>query len=270
MDFSQYSSKLEKEQKTRGEKVRRDKERLAREKARADQKRAELEEARRVERLRKEAEEEQLQLLIEAAREANGGLYLNVRLQPVPFDPSEKGIVRGKDKISLPPSVRESLREQGAERQYSAPMFFELALSDTYMYGSAAAPSDGDASKSPFEDSATNPSSDGREETKVLRTHGAVLEFSASEGTIGLPPLIAERLGGDTLSQQKVYVKYTKLPKCTWGRLQPIGHEFQTEIENVREVRPNKGLSMCVFKPHRAIADELLTGFQPFNSISKP
>ena len=85
--------------------------------------------------------------------------------------------------------------------------------------------------------SSTKPSASEGEGVEVLRTHGAVLEFSASEGTIGIPPLIAERLGGDSLSQQKVYVKYTKLPKCTWGRLQPIGHEFQTEIESVREVR---------------------------------
>jgi hypothetical protein len=126
MDFTKYSTKLEKEQKDRAERGRRDKERLAREKARQDQKKAELEESRRIERLKKEAEEEQAELRIEADRESNGGFYLSVRLQPVPFDPSEKGIFRGKDKIALPPSVRESLREQGAERQYSSPMFFEL------------------------------------------------------------------------------------------------------------------------------------------------
>jgi hypothetical protein len=74
-------------------------------------------------------------------------------------------------------------------------------------------------------------------EEMMFVTHAAALEFTASEGTIGLPPLVVDRLGGDAVSLQRVTVKYTKLPKCTYGRLQPIGHEFQTDIENVKEVR---------------------------------
>mmetsp|Transcript_4264 Transcript_4264/g.7878 ORF Transcript_4264/g.7878 Transcript_4264/m.7878 type:complete len:401 (+) Transcript_4264:347-1549(+) len=197
MDFSAYTSKLQKEQKSRAEKAKREAEKLAREKDRVAAKLAEYEEQQRLARIERHRIEEEAALVAERERELNGGVDFRPRtLRAVPYDAAEqKGINRSKDKICLPVSVRTELSMQGAEKL--GPMFFELSRGGT-------------------------------------RTHGAALEFTARDGTVGVPPALAAMLGGS--EEEAVQVKFARLPKGTFARLQPVGRDFQRDVEDVRAV----------------------------------
>ncbi|KAK3286830.1 hypothetical protein CYMTET_5633 [Cymbomonas tetramitiformis] len=194
MNFSKYSSKLEKQQKERSEKHKRDLEREKREQERVKQNLARIEEEKRIERLRAKEQEEEAILRAEADREKNKGVYFLATLRPASFNGADKGVIRAADKISLPASARVQLSAQGAEEH--GLMFMELVAGSR-------------------------------------RTHAAVLEFTAQEGTVGLPPTLVQRLGGDEIDS--VQVKYTQLQKGTYAKLQPIGHEFQKHIVNIKE-----------------------------------
>jgi hypothetical protein len=68
-------------------------------------------------------------------------------------------------------------------------------------------------------------------------THCGVREFSAAEGTIGLPRKVVHSLtaGGGDIEQLggKVSIKYVVLPKISFARLQPIASSF-ADVVNVK------------------------------------
>eukprot|EP00854_Cymbomonas_tetramitiformis_P016200 gene16200-19225_t len=98
MNFSKYSSKLEKQQKERSEKHKRDLEREKREQERVKQNLARIEEEKRIERLRAKEQEEEAILRAEADREKNKGVYFLATLRPASFNGADKGVIRAADK----------------------------------------------------------------------------------------------------------------------------------------------------------------------------
>lgn len=63
---------------------------------------------------------------------------------------------------------------------------------------------------------------DGSEAT----THCGVREFSAPEGSIGLPPKIVETLRGDLRAINNLQIKYVMLSKATFVKLKPKDNQF--------------------------------------------
>mmetsp|Transcript_30714 Transcript_30714/g.60045 ORF Transcript_30714/g.60045 Transcript_30714/m.60045 type:complete len:418 (-) Transcript_30714:288-1541(-) len=126
---------------------------------------------------------------------------------------SEKG---GGDRITLPVSALSGLEFKGA-MEVRGPMHFEL----TTEHGG--------------------------------RTHGGVLEFTAEDGTVGLPPKVAQCLAAVTSNDEtpeggynsRVTATYVRLEKGTFVSLQPRTREFATAMGSVR------GSSVPVYDPVR-------------------
>lgn len=116
------------------------------------------------------------------------------------------------DKIKLPPSCFKELSDQGAFDK--GPLFFRLSfvLQDGSLDTKAA-------------------------ETQNQRTtHAGVLEFTAEEGCVSLPPHVWSNLFvDDSLNSQLVEVRYVWLPKGTYAKLQADGIGF-SDIPNHKAV----------------------------------
>jgi hypothetical protein len=113
---------------------------------------------------------------------------------------------RTDDKLTLPPSVLEKLERQGAID--GAPLTFEISVS-------------GFASGQPT-------------------THAGVAEFTAEEGTVGIPPKVAlcltKAAGHDTLAAVgSIELRFSKLARCAKCQVsfQPRGHGFHQKGANV-------------------------------------
>ncbi|KAF7831581.1 Ubiquitin recognition factor in ER-associated degradation protein 1 [Senna tora] len=112
-------------------------------------------------------------------------------LEAVPFQSNG-------DKIKLPPSCFTELSDQGALDK--GPMYFQL-------------------SKVLEEGSSGMKVTD---EEKKGTTHSGVLEFTANEGSVGLPPHVWNNLFSEvTPKSSLVEVRYFWLPKGTYAKLQP-------------------------------------------------
>mmetsp|Transcript_21825 Transcript_21825/g.39159 ORF Transcript_21825/g.39159 Transcript_21825/m.39159 type:complete len:677 (-) Transcript_21825:92-2122(-) len=149
-------------------------------------------------RLRKEREE-----ALRAEQEAamNDGVQYIARLRPYPSS-------RTDDKLELPPSALEELERQGALERGTL-LTFAVSLPGQ---GIAAEP-------------LSSPSAGS--------THAGVAEFTAEEGTVGVPPRVALCLtkgsGLETLDAVgQVEIRYVRLPRCSKSRvkLQPRGEGF--------------------------------------------
>ncbi|XP_052179060.1 uncharacterized protein LOC127792567 [Diospyros lotus] len=206
MDFElrRAREKLEGEQKERKERARlkQQRERKAREEA-AKQRDA-IEAAQRSRRL--DAAEAQLkadQQMEESLLAGRGVMFYRV-LEAVPY----QGI---GDKIKLPPSCFTELSEQGAFDK--GPLHFRLSVIDQ-----AAA-------------------SDGKDDGKNHRTtHAGVLEFTAEEGSVGLPSHVWNNLfHSDALTTSLIEVHYVWLPKGTYAKLKPDELGF-SDIPNHKAV----------------------------------
>ncbi|KAG6511513.1 uncharacterized protein LOC121975897 [Zingiber officinale] len=104
------------------------------------------------------------------------------------------------DKIKLPPSCFQELSDQGALDK--GPMHFRLSIVD--------------------------------ESFRV--THSGVLEFTAREGSVELPPLLWNNLlASVSLDVPLVEVHYVSLPKGTYAKLQPEGMGF-SDVPNHKAV----------------------------------
>eukprot|EP01041_Mallomonas_annulata_P010420 gene10420-21729_t len=58
-------------------------------------------------------------------------------------------------------------------------------------------------------------------------SHCGVREFTAAEGTVALPPKVSNSLFGETdQPKDNVQIKYVRLPKITYVKLQPKEHQF--------------------------------------------
>lgn len=102
------------------------------------------------------------------------------------------------DKIKLPPSCFTKLSDQGAFDK--GPIYFQLSLVE----GS----------------SQTNGENRGR-------THSGVLEFTSDEGLVALPPHVWNNLFADANPDAAlVEVRYVRLPKGTYAKLQPERQGF--------------------------------------------
>lgn len=100
------------------------------------------------------------------------------------------------DKIILPPSCFTELSDQGALDK--GPMYFQLSV-------------------------VHEENSSGMKATeKQQTTHSGVLEFTADEGSVGLPPHVWNNLFSEvTPKSPLVEVRYFWLPKGTFAKLQP-------------------------------------------------
>eukprot|EP00908_Phaeocystis_cordata_P002665 Transcript_12911.p1 GENE.Transcript_12911~~Transcript_12911.p1 ORF type:complete len:414 (+),score=166.50 Transcript_12911:99-1340(+) len=212
VEFDAAAKKFTKDRRAEQKKdiARKSREAAEKAKARAQQALWEREaEMRRQEEAARAAEEARIYA---ADLEANRGVVFSKQLRAVLSLTAEaKGIVRRADKISLPYSAKVALEEQQASK--NGQLFFELSTAD------------------------------GR------RTHAAILDYSAEEGTVGCPPellrclgLAQEQLPVDQASRhlvsaeppveaappvpQLVTVRYRRLEKGTFAMLQPLRHSF--------------------------------------------
>lgn len=198
MDFElrRAREKLEKEQKERKEKARAKLERERKANAEAKKQREAIEAAQRSRRL--DAAEAQLkadQQMEESVLTGRGIMFYRL-LEAVPY----QGI---GDKIKLPPSCFTELSDQGALDK--GPMYFQLSV--LHQEGSS------DMASTDMDNRRT--------------THSGVLEFTADEGSVALPPHVWHNLfPGGTIKTLLIEVRYVWLPKGTYAKLQPEGIGF--------------------------------------------
>lgn len=208
-ELNARAQKLEAEQRARTEreKARLEKDRIIAERGR--QRELEREEQQRLRKLEEQQREAAERERVYQATEQNRGVYLSVQLAALPADEAEinaRGIRRSKDKVLLPPSVGESLMNQGAGEKNGA-MLFELRL----------------------------PGSSGPEGC----THAGVFAFTAPEGTVLLPRKVVQSLWGSLDAQPagNVVITYKRLEKGTYVRMQPMCHGFHERMgDSMREV----------------------------------
>jgi ubiquitin fusion degradation protein 1 len=155
---------------------------------------SELEEEYRNRELRRAREAEEERLRLEQERQMNGGIRFAVNLRPYP-------VARTDDKLELPPSALAELERQ------------QVLEKGELMTFSVSVPGGGDAG--------------------LGRTHAGVAEFTAEEGTVGVPPRVALCLtkgaGLATLSSASVVqVRFARLPRSSKSRVsfQPRGQGF--------------------------------------------
>lgn len=102
------------------------------------------------------------------------------------------------DKIKLPPSCFSELSDQGAFDK--GPLYFQLSPVN--------------------EEGLLN--IDAADQESRRTTHSGVLEFTAEEGSVGLPPHVWQNLcATDTPKTHMIEVRYAWLPKGTYAKLQP-------------------------------------------------
>ncbi|KAI8005613.1 Ubiquitin recognition factor in ER-associated degradation protein 1 [Camellia lanceoleosa] len=219
MDFElrRAREKLEKEQKERKEKakLKQQRERKAREEA-ARQREA-IEAAQQSRRI--DAAEAQLKAdqQMEENLLAGRGIMFEHVLEAVPYEGSG-------DKIKLPPSCFTALSEQGAFDK--GPLHFRLSVID--------------------QETTSDVKNDDRQNHGT--THAGVLEFTAEEGSVGLPPHIWSNLfpSGAPMTSL-IEVRYVWLPKGTYAKLKPNELGF-SDIPNHKAV-----LETCL-RPHATLS----------------
>ncbi|CAL5394035.1 unnamed protein product [Camellia sinensis] len=210
MDFElrRAREKLEKEQRERKEKARLKLERERKSKQEAARQRDAIEAAQRSRRL--DAANAQLKYLNSTANQqmeesllAGRGIVFCHVLEAVAY--------RGNgDKIKLPPSCFTELSEQGAFDK--GPLHFRLSVIDQEAF------------------------SDIKDDQKHRTTHAGVLEFTAEEGSVGLPPCAWSNLfpfGAPKTSL--IEVRYVWLPKGIYAKLKPDELGF-SDIPNHKAV----------------------------------
>ena len=202
--FEAAAKRFDKQQKSAKDQARAKAEAKAKERAALAAKKAqwEAEAARRREEEAKRQEEEQAKR--DEDLERNRGVAYVATLRPELSRAAEaKGIVRKADKITLPRSASLELEQQQASK--NGQMFFEL----------------------------TTP--DGR------ATHASILDFSAAEGTVGLPEEVCRILGLHDLVEGSapevrptLQVRYRALKRGAFARVQPVASAFATEVGDVK------------------------------------
>ncbi|CAI9294788.1 unnamed protein product [Lactuca saligna] len=186
MDFElrRAREKLEKEQKDRKEKARARLDRERKAKQEANRQREAIEASQRARRI----DAMEAQLKADQQMEENilvgRGISFNRVLEALPFEGSG-------DKIKLPPSCFNDLSSEGAFDK--GPLHFQLSVH----HQNNSSPSE------------------------TITTHAGVLEFTADEGTVIIPPHIWNNLYSkkDPITPL-IEVKYVWLPKGTYAKLQ--------------------------------------------------
>eukprot|EP00284_Hemiselmis_tepida_P007256 CAMPEP_0174922796 /NCGR_PEP_ID=MMETSP1355-20121228/6140_1 /TAXON_ID=464990 /ORGANISM="Hemiselmis tepida, Strain CCMP443" /LENGTH=409 /DNA_ID=CAMNT_0016168423 /DNA_START=18 /DNA_END=1243 /DNA_ORIENTATION=+ len=213
LEFDRSASRLKAEQKARLDKEKRKREADRRAAAEVQRKNQEMEEAAKERRLQ-QAEEEARQREAQEERERRtGGVEWKETFVAAPLAEDKGG---GGDRITLPPSALSGLEFKGA-MEVRGPMHFELATE----HGG--------------------------------KTHGGVLEFTAEDGTVGIPPKVAACLAAVTGNDEtpeggynsRVTATYVRLEKGAFVSLQPRTREFANAMGSVR------GSSVPVYDPVR-------------------
>ncbi|XP_010548888.1 PREDICTED: uncharacterized protein LOC104820219 [Tarenaya hassleriana] len=226
MDFELRSAreKLEREQRERKEraKLKLERERKAKEEARRQ--RDAIEAAQRARRL--DAVEAQLKAEQHAQETliAGEGIVFEHILQAVPFQGNG-------DKIKLPPSCFTELSDQGAFDK--GPLYFRLSV---IHHGTPVNEEDG--------------KKDG-----IRTTHCGVLEFTAEDGTVGLPPHVWSNLFSTHAPADSplVQIRYVRLPKGGYAKLQPGDVGF-SDLPN------HKAILETILRQHATLSlDDVLT-----------
>lgn len=177
----------------------------------ADKRAAQRVERERTRALRQQKEREQQEREREAlAREAElarirdadlernrGVVYHATLLSSLSLEGELRRIRRRADKVTLPHSAASEL----SAASKNGALFFELSAA-----GSST------------------------------RTHASLLDFSASEGTIGLPAEVLRCLGlsADANVRAEIGVRYTPLRKGTFARVQPVSSQFRADVDDVK------------------------------------
>ncbi|GLT80249.1 hypothetical protein SLA2020_517010 [Shorea laevis] len=225
MDFElrRAREKLDKEQKERKERARLKLEREKKAKEEARRQRDAIEAVQRSRRLdaieaQLKAEEQMQESLL-----AGGGIMFSCILEAVQF----QGV---GDKIKLPPSCFTELSNQGAFDK--GPVYFQLSVVHQ----------DG---HSDVKDS---------EKGNMRTTHSGVLEFTADEGLVGLPPHVWSNLfPTDSPIAPLVEVQYVRLSRGTYAKLQPDGVGF-SDLPN------HKAILETGLRQHATLSeDDILT-----------
>ncbi|KAK8717755.1 hypothetical protein V6N13_045012 [Hibiscus sabdariffa] len=225
MDFElrRAREKLDKEQRERKERAKLKLERERKAKEEAKKQRDAIEAAQRSRRL--DALEAQLKAeqQMEESLLAGRGIMFYKILEAVPFQGSG-------DKIKLPPSCFTELSDQGAFDK--GPMYFQLSL--VHQEGSSV-------------------TKDGEKENNRT-THSGVLEFTADEGSVAIPLHVWSNLFlVDTPKVPLVEVRYVRLPKGTYAKLQPNGIGF-SDLPN------HKAILETSLRQHATLSqDDVLT-----------
>ncbi|OIW04145.1 hypothetical protein TanjilG_00705 [Lupinus angustifolius] len=193
MDFElrRAREKLEKEQKERKEKARLKVQKEKKAKEESLKQREAIEASQRSRRIdasnaQLKADQEMQESLL-----AGRGIVFYRLLEAVPFQ-------GGGDKIKLPPSCFTELSDQGAFDK--GPLYFQLSL--VHAEGSSV--------------------TQGNYRDKQGTTHSGVLEFTADDGSVGIPPHVWNNLFSEgSIESPLVEVRYVWLPKGTYAKLQP-------------------------------------------------
>ncbi|KAI5062303.1 hypothetical protein GOP47_0022842 [Adiantum capillus-veneris] len=215
MDFELKAAKAkwEREQKQRKEEAKAKLQREKKAKEEAARLREALETAQTQRRLQ-EAQAVAAEKLQEERDSFDGdGIRFNVVLQATQ-------VAGDGDKIKLPPSAFEHLSSQGALEK--GPMFFEIALN--------------------IESPTATASEEWPDAIDNKITHCGVLEFTAPEGFAELPPHVWSNAGLSDLPLKEcpyVRIRYMRLPKCTFAKLQPDNSDF-ADVPNHKAVLETK------------------------------
>ncbi|GMH35773.1 hypothetical protein BSKO_03641 [Bryopsis sp. KO-2023] len=235
--------KFEREAKDRILLERRRLEKIRKEKETARKLEERMQEEHRLKRIADEAAREAEEERQQAVRESNRGVFWEKRYVAVPIPDSmgaEKGIKRVSDKILLPSSVSNDLMDQGSSR--NGAMLFEVAT----------------------------PS--GRS------THAGLLEFTAAEGTVGLPRKVIRSLWGpEGECSGTVTVSYKRLEDGKYARFQPVRYGFHEAIgDEMRSVLEGALMTHCTLTEgdylelhHNGVLHELkVVELEPRSAVS--
>lgn len=177
------------------EQRRREAKRKLEEKKKEEEIRAAMEQEQREREEQRHRQAQEERLRAEAEAHLNEGARYLAKLRPYPSS-------RTDDKLELPPSALEELERQGVLEK-GALLTFAVSLTTRTGEGGS--------------------------------THAGVAEFTAEEGTVGVPPRVALCLtkgsGLDTLDGVgQVEIRYVKLPRCRKSlvKFQPRGEGFHT------------------------------------------
>lgn len=139
-------------------------------------------------------------------------------------------VTSSSDKIVLPQSVLADLQMQGALDK--GPIFFEIVTSEVAARREAQTAAEVAAVlRGPGDRIADS------EEEATGRTHAGVLEFTSEEGFVRLPTHVADCLWGQDSGAlgwegRDVVVKYVRLSKGTYAKLQPAGNTEFADVAN--------------------------------------
>ncbi|BFI23718.1 ubiquitin fusion degradation protein 1 [Marchantia polymorpha subsp. ruderalis] len=142
------------------------------------------------------------------------------------FDKDYLGIpVPGNgDKLKLPASAFSELSSQNALDK--GPMFFKVSVASER--ATASSSSESNAYRT--------------EDMEANHTHAGVLEFTANEGFVEIPPHVWQNVGlasGSSSGLAKVKVCYVRLPKGTYAKLRPENPDF-IDVPNHKAVLETK------------------------------